>query len=508
MRRWVLAVAAIVAALAACGEEPPDRPATQGAEKSGGTDPEASPFSVGWVPEGFSASLAGKGEAQQDWGVDETGTDEPFTVLAPKDEEPTAENVLIVTATGYQGNQGGLAQESADYGNEDIDSFDIDGRPAYFAPAGVDPGGVRRYTEVVAALGEDLAVRTTAPNASREFLTDVIRRTQPADEHHRAPAVDPPDGWRVLGSAGADFVLAVEASPPRVGRDEVPGPPQAYSALWRRGDDTLLVLTLPGDAVDLDAVVGYPRFYRLPATATSDIALSTERGVLLEGVGPSRALITSTGWGDAVVVLSQGKSLLAKKDLARVAASVEDATAAQWDEFVLQASGGPGLHPEPGWLEVARGTEGGVEWLLQARPPGSAGDNVPADETGYVADACLKLSTRRRACAEAQTTGGGNSDVIYVSFPRPGVEAGAPELPGFIIFTTTMQAHSARIESSGEVATAPLVSLPGQPARWATVVFMERPGLPSCNEHPAPFDLVRIDLLDTAGHVVGCVGFG
>ncbi len=66
------------------------------------------------VPDGFHLVVAGKGTQYQNWGSDSLGTHEPFTVLSP-DGKATGPEVVVVSATGFAGYEGELAQASAGY---------------------------------------------------------------------------------------------------------------------------------------------------------------------------------------------------------------------------------------------------------------------------------------------------------------------------------------------------------------------------------------------------------
>lgn len=74
----------------------------------------SSPFAVSALPDGYESVLAGTGTDVQAWGSDGAGTHEPFTVLV-QDDSTAPEDVVVVSITGFEGYQGGLAQASAGY---------------------------------------------------------------------------------------------------------------------------------------------------------------------------------------------------------------------------------------------------------------------------------------------------------------------------------------------------------------------------------------------------------
>jgi hypothetical protein len=82
-----------------------------------------------------------------------------------------------------------------------------------------------------------------------------------------------------------------------------------------------------------------------------------------------RSIWVESAWGDIIVVTSFGRSRLSEEELVAFAASVQHTEDAVWEAFVTEAAGGPGLHPDEGRTELARGQAGDLEWLLQNGPP-------------------------------------------------------------------------------------------------------------------------------------------
>lgn len=202
----------------------------------------SSPFRVAEVPLGYELVVAGRGTAVPDWGVDEFGTHEPFTVLG-RGGSTEMKDLVVVSTTGFEGYQGGLGQTSRRY-LEGPHELSVDGRTALFAPAAGD-----RWADLVAVAGDDVAVRVTAPDASRAELVEILERVEvPADRTLAPAVVDPPGGLEVIGSLDADAVLALTSGvEPRTER--VPGPTTAHAAGWvDDGGGTLSALTLPPGA--------------------------------------------------------------------------------------------------------------------------------------------------------------------------------------------------------------------------------------------------------------------
>jgi hypothetical protein len=516
---------------------------------------EASPFAVGTVPAGFALETAGRGTGTQQWGEDSTGTDEPFTVLAPPGVDAGGDGVVIVSVTGYAGYQGGLSQAAGGYGSGDAEAFEVGGEPAIYTPAGADGFGADSgWADLVVSRGDDLAVRVTSAHADRDELVDIAERVEPADDHARAPSVsDPPDGLEVLGSvdAGVGISLSAYVWPDS---DSVPGLGDAYGAGWLSGPaaappdagagpsvtvvgpapptveagpggvpappagseqgtaplpepTSLTLVAYPGEAADLGALPALTHLGHGGRIVTP-LTVGGLPGVLVESGGPggdfgspsaSRTVLTYAPWGDLLMAGGSGvpEGVPTADQLAEMLASVSQATPDAWEAFETEAAGGPGLHPDGGAIELERGTvdgaDGEVEWLLQAR-------------SGAL-DACLKLSTRERACA----IGGSSSDGTSL-----GTGGGIPDrdggVPEFVL--TTIDAPGARLRVTTPEGTAEgtLHPIPDSDL-WGGVVFAEGLGTvaPICAGIPEPPDemtAVTIEVLDEAGAVVGCIDIG
>ncbi|HET6950448.1 MAG TPA: hypothetical protein VFI47_08735 [Acidimicrobiales bacterium] len=536
------AVAGLCLATLACGEGDDARTGSDGRHGASG----ATPFLVDAVPPGFRLATAGRGTGSQEWGEDSSGTDEPFTVLAPPGEDATSPSAVIVSVTGFEGYEGGLDQASAAYG-PDEQEFEVDGRRAiYSPPVPARDGEPPRWADLVVVRGDDLAVRVTTADAGRDELVDIARRAVPDDDHARAPAVpDAPDGLEVVGSVDAGVVISLS---PYVqpDSDQVPGLDSGLSAGWLAGDVSatssgpgpevtvvgpagvaapavggpeadaaaeptpLVVTAYPGDAADLDALPLVRRvFHREDVTLTST-TVAGRPAVLAETIDVEydnvhRAVLTHAAWGDLVMASSRGPSATVPTadQLVAMVASVRQATPEEWDAFVVEATGGPGLHPDDGAVELERGTvagtRGDVDWLLQARPG--------------ALDACLKLSTRERACA----LGGGASTIDAAGRTTSmGSGGGDPDqdggIPEFLVATIGVPGARLRVTTPSATAEGPLHRVPGADL-WGGVVFADGlgtmatmcPGYPEPPEHMTP---VTVEVVDDAGVVAGCVGVG
>lgn len=583
-----LVIACVCALSLACGGGDGDD-ATAG---EAGDDPsrsgEASPFVVDTVPAGFVLESAGRGTRLQDWGEDSTGTDEPFTVLAPPGVDAASSEAVIVSVTGYLGYQGGLSQAAGGYGGEAMEHFEVDGAAAIYTPAGAEAfGGATVWDELVVARGDDLAVRVLASDAGRDQLVDIARRVEPADDHARAPGVpDPPDGLDVIGSvdAGVEISLSAYVQPDS---DSVPGLDSAYGAGWLSGPATaapdtgpgpqvvevppgsataapgtgpsagppvtevvpgpatveagpgtaaaaptpsggataapdeaqgatatqmappteptpLTLVAYPGEAADLDALPALANLHP-PSRTVTPLTVGGRPGMLVESGHPgdeysppsvSRTVLTHAPWGDLLMAGSNGSpdAVPSADQLAEMLASVRQASGEEWEAFEIEAAGGPGLHPDDGAVELERGTvtgtDGEVDWLLQARPG--------------ALDACLKLSTRQRACAIGGSSSDGTS--LGTGGGSPDRDSGVPE---FVLTTIDVPGAGLRVTTPDGTFEGTLHPVPDSDL-WGGVVFADGLGTaaPVCADTPEPpehMTPVTIEILDDTGAVAGCV---
>jgi hypothetical protein len=512
-RRLIAAALVLASVLAGCSKGGSGRVKSNGA---------SSPFSVEGVPRDYQLVSAGTGTQGQAWGADEFGTQEPFTVLAPVGADAESPAAIIVSVTGYEGLEDGLDGTVAARRDE-VERFIIDGREALYAPARTIRG-VPFWADLVAIRGVNWAVRVTARDASKAQLLDVLRRTRRTTDHLGAPVVaDPPAGLHVVGSVDADVIVGLN---PKVElfRDDVPGSNRAHGAGWLRrprGGVELAVMTLPGTAADLDALAGYARFASSPEEI--DVQMREVGGrtvaVMRTEVLPSHphAVFTKTADGNLVMLVASGQERPAEAVLVELAMSVQRADDDEWERFVVEAAGGPGLHADAGAVELARGHAGTVEWLFQAVPSGRDEMFLPVveipDEPGpvdpstvLVADPCLKLSNRRRACAWA---GGGSSEErVQFTGDADASDRVEADLPEFMVVTTNKPGSRLRVQNDQGTYTGKLYR-PSDAEVWVALVFVDEPGIAICREGltiPSGVDVTRVDVLDSRGRPTACVG--
>jgi hypothetical protein len=483
-----------------------------------GVSDESSPFSLAHEPEGYRLVQAGPGGISPTWSSDSFGDDEPVTVLAPPGADPGGREVVQVSLTGFEGFQGGLDQAAAGYPAAGGEHFELDGHRAIYTP-GHDADGPPVRADLVVVAGDDLAIRVAAYEATRDELVEVARQVEPQDDHLLAPLVpDPPDDLEVVGWADADVGVTL-INGPLPGSDVLPAGARAHSAVWAVGQPgtpwsadagTVAVSTLPGTALDLGALGDSLHTFDYQGKPQV-VARELDGGpsAVLERPGsadwaPFRAVATSTPSGDLLLVVAHGASQPSVDDLVAVAASVESATREEWDAFVERAGGGPGLHPDEGAMELARGTAGDVEWLFQARVDDGSIVNWTSslDPSGeYLADPCLKLTTRERSCPTA--TSGTGDDSVVTGIAQPVTLDDGRTFPAFLVVMTTRPAATVRVHPvNGEAIDAALLPLPGAQRRAAAVVTSAGLGLlPGCASAGASG---MVELLDRSGQHVPC----
>ncbi|HLM29904.1 MAG TPA: hypothetical protein VK360_08280 [Acidimicrobiales bacterium] len=486
-----------------------------------GTSAESSPFSLAREPEGYRLVQAGPGGLSQTWSSDSSGDDEPVTVLAPPGADPDGPEVVRVSLTGFEGFQGGLDQAAAGYPLGGGEHFELDGREAIYTP-GHDEDGRRVRADLVVVARDDLAIRVAAYEATRDELTEVAREVEPTDDHLLAPRVShPPGDLGVIGWADADVGVTL-VNAPFPGGEASPAGIRAHSAAWAVGAPgtpwsadagTVAVSTLPGTALDLDALADSLHTFdnrAEPQVVAREV--DGRPGAVLERPGgdespPFRAVATSAPSGDLLLVVAHGASQPSVDELVAVAASVESATREEWDAFVERAGDGPGLHPDEGAVELTRGTASDVEWLFQARVDdgsflnwGATSLDQPSGD--YLADPCLKLGTGERSCPTSTSATGGDSVVTGMAGPMT-LEDGRT-FPGFVVVMTTLPAATMRTHREDNEATdpAPLLPIPGGQRRAAVVVTSDGLGLlPACTSTGSQS---IVELLDESGQPLPC----
>lgn len=349
--RWLRVVggtAAVAVALSACGSggsdaaEPTDPPETT--VPSGSAT--SSPFDVD-VPDGYELVNAGVGRMRQGWGEDCCGSDEPYTILERTGEDGGPVRVSIA---GYEDTEGGFVQTVNGYGHDDLlgEATEIDGKQAVWSEG--DPEGSPQshwsWPELAVDEGDDLAVSVSGPGLSQDEAEAVYARVVVDGPHDQPPTVpSPPDGYAVVGSVDADGVIALRwGSEPNAG--SVVGTAEEHSAAWTGGSRSLAVLTAPGRSMALEAAA----LSGTEATGTSEVRTVDGEPVLVIDSGPgwdwrSITVARMAPWGDLVVVnafTDQARSkdpvaLQSVDELVALAASVDQATEAEWDAFVATA---------------------------------------------------------------------------------------------------------------------------------------------------------------------------
>lgn len=486
----VLVACSLVGSLATCGS---DRPADPGFARS----ESSSPFLVEVVPDDFVGALAGEGTSGPTWGADEEATDEPFTVLS-EDGRPDGDDLTIVSFTGYEGRQGGLAQASRGR-NDRATRVEIDGHDAFFTPA-FDDEGIARWSDLVVDQGSDLAVRITSPEATLDQLEAVLPSVVTPTAHDRAPEiVNPPYGLQVVGSVDTVAVAATGAFV-EPDRRLVPGPPGSHSASWERKNrtrDQIVAMTIPGTSVDLE-VISFATYAERFLRTQRVIEVGDRPAVLLEtsslqGDGKilSRSIWQRTEWGDVLVVHSRGDDgPVDTEALVSMAASVHLADPDEWATFRDDLDGGAGFRADNSREEVTRGEVDGTQWLLQTSAPDGGDD--PASPV----DGCLKLSTGERRCAGGGTLAG--LDTILFSNDDAG--------PPFLIFTTDKPVASLRAVTAEDEEVVTLVPIPGSDA-VAGVLFLPDHASVTCAADVAPGQ-ITVRAIDAEGADLGCADFG
>lgn len=466
--------------LAGCGDEVADPDAGEGAAAA------AAPFVVEGVPDGYELVAAGEGERRQEWGNDSAGTDEPFLVVTDGDRR------VQLHTFGYEGLQGGFDQG---------------------AGKGRDDGWITEARD----LGDDLGIKATSADVGRAVLVDLLDRTVEPEDRMDAPGIeDLPQGWSVVGHSDADVLLslaAVGGTPIGVG----PGPEGSPGAGWVGPVSSLSVVSLPGDAAEIDAwfgelpspVLWYGDSLGEPVTVDGRDGVAVE---LTEGEGGTgRFLLTTMPDGSLLVVSSFGSPApLSVAQLVEVAASVRPAGPDEWTAFTDSAWGGPDLRPDDGAVEVTRGSEDGQEWLLQATRTAPPDPNVEPDpNVGWHLDPCLKLLGGKRACPD----GAGSWPGVY-PFPASSSATESSGFPhSFHLVVTRLPGASVEITTRSGTTTSPLIPLPDGSTRVA-VAFGDVPegfsvsgcsalSMPEFDDNP-DVEVFTVDILDESGDFVGC----
>jgi hypothetical protein len=268
-------------------------------------DRTSSPFTVEAVPAGYQPWVEGGGE---DASVEGNGDELPVTVLAP-DGVPEGAGVVFVEALPGEADGFSPAQD--------------DDRWASLTTDGLRVWGID-------ATEADLREVADAATLPREATSE-------ATEPGGAPTVEaPPGDLEVVGSITVDGVLGLVADVPDDPDGPVPGPASAHASVFtcdETCDGSLVVMTLPGDALDPAAVVTEVREPRrtspdprdaiaeaIPAVDGDGAVVTTadpETGAVVR-----RILAAETEWGDVLLLVARGRDVLDVDALVAVAASV------------------------------------------------------------------------------------------------------------------------------------------------------------------------------------------
>lgn len=298
-----------------------------------------SPFALrGEVPGGYRLVSAGIGSDNTAPGDDDGGAPEPFTVLLGGGEADLA--VVVVSATGFDGTDEDLDRIATPALDREV--LTVENRPGRFVPsapgAGDDPA---RWAELLVDRGDDVAVRVSAASATLDQLAEVLAYVDLDEVPQRAPALpDPPADLAVLGSAHLEWLLAEAVV---VGATEGPGsgPVGTHVAGWAGDGGELVVLTLPADALDPEALridVERPEARR----AGRVLEVDGRRAVVVESdvaAGSRTTLLVETAWGDHLVVMSTGAAPLGEEALVALASSATRIDEQSWADFVEAAGG-------------------------------------------------------------------------------------------------------------------------------------------------------------------------
>jgi len=505
---WVAVVAGTLA-LGACGE------AEQQGDPAPSTAASAHPFAVGEVASHYELSIAGRGTDEQAWDP-EMGADEPYVVV------DAGGQIVVASVVPWEPMESSLEWASAS-GDRDPETFVLDdGRPAAYGK-GADGG----WDDLVIEVGPTEALRIATENGTRDNLIELARHIDSDGDPAAAPTVaDPPDSWEVLGSVqpGALMALRAQVYP---SSNASPGPTSGYGIGWvdqrlpveNSSLSSLAVMVLPGDAADLDALATRAaRFGESDQPARLEV--DGRPALLFDGTGQFggglRSLVTNDETGALVFVTAFGEALPTEQELVSIASSVRPIDEAEWERFEIETFGGPDLVADPGETELARGDADGVEWLLQTSTmqvqPGAFGP-TGGGPTGVRVDECLKLSILQHSCPSPSGGGEDGSVFLWTSSLPYFDDLGFPE---YVVVTTSQpEARRMRVTIGATVVEADVHNVPGGSVDsiGAAVAFIELPEaspIAVCNPAPPPppdgLEIIRIDLLDDSGNVIGCAG--
>jgi hypothetical protein len=267
----------------------------------------STPFTVEMSIPGWTFETAGVGSRPPEWGSDSAGTTSPFTILevARRHAGTGLVTISLRSSLGVE-----------DFAPGVFISLSPGNREAHFRP--------------------DLVVDIDSDPADHVDLEEVLRQVELPKDHWRPPTLaHVPNGLHLVGSFDAYAVAALAPDGPRGGNV---GPPPAHSMSWRNAYGQLVVLTLPGRSLSLDAVeLGARRLAShqiLPDQGWDLVAVrrtvAGRPGLLLEyrsrvtGHLVRRTIVSHLADGQIVIVTVRGdRHIPFARELVRVAGSIE-----------------------------------------------------------------------------------------------------------------------------------------------------------------------------------------
>ena len=495
---------------AACGESGPE---TAVVEQSQAPGTSSSPITAE-VPADWQLVTAGVGTGQQTWGEDCCGSTEPYTVVKVEGEDRT----ITVAATGYGEYQGGLAQASSGYMG-DITELDVDGRTALLSLGSEDPQPGAPPSDLVVDVDGDSAIHVMGVGATSEQLVALAANATITDDHRVAPQLEPvPQGFEVVGSVNATAVglLVGSVSP---GTENINGDEATHTLGWTvgpagppGGQATVLLAAVPANSVSLAAL----EVDVAQSAGSADVTRTADRlSFSIEETAPgqagslSRTVVGDTSWGDQLIAVANSRGpkdqLPTLEQLDEVVASTTEADADEWAKLIEDANGGPGLNPDAGQSEVARGEADGIEWLLQTGEPGW----ISSTDGRIGVDECLKLGDGTSACP---TSGSASGVEDQVAFTMATGEFGPNKLAfvGMVVANDDPTASLRLTLPDGSTQRADFHPVPGADTR-AAVLVGDQPGQFRCDgpgpQVPVAGDgqsIGSLERLDAKGNSLGC----
>lgn len=340
----------VLIALTGCGSGTgPDRP------DAGSPALEGSSFTVGALPAGYTQRFEGRGRPHLRWGDDSFGTAEPFTVLAPRGANASSPEAVVVSVTGFNGYQGGLRQATGCSSNLRCEDLTVAGRRAIFSPRQRGKNVDLLWSDIVAVVGPDEAVRVRSRTATKSELLEILRTVRPSPDHSLAPDVpNPPMGLHVIGSVQAGAAASLDPvndafedlRAPATGASASPGNPTVARIVWNGpaypNYSALAITTTRPEFVSLAAapavIARHPRLASPidggangPAPTTQRLTIDGRPGFFVDipdsedSLSSATILATTTRWGDVVLLVASGRSIHSHGALIEMVTSIRKA---------------------------------------------------------------------------------------------------------------------------------------------------------------------------------------